>query len=230
MASVHRSRRDGAPIIWFLLFSLFLNVAAAVAGWWIHLPTTSTPIMLTEADMNDAPPLGSPDAPEEQPPTDPQPTPPPEPEPTPPPLDKPPEFELPEPTPTPAPPPVQPQPTPKPKTEKPKASPNPNAAATPGQQKGFANGVVGGTGNGGPRSGLFVRSPKPPYPPQALQLHISGNVSAVITVSNGTITGVHANGPSMLASAAERWVRSNWQAAPTTNGSFTLPINFVIAH
>ncbi|MGA8482239.1 MAG: hypothetical protein WB696_30075 [Chthoniobacterales bacterium] len=224
--SIRRSRRDGAPIIWFLLFSFFLNVAAAVAGFWIHLPTNTTPIMLTEADMNDAPPLGSPDAPEEQPP-DAQPTPPPEPEPTPPPLDKPPEFELPEATPTPAPA-AQPQPTAKPKTEKPK--PNPNAAATPGLQKGVATGVVGGTGNGGPRSGLFIRNPKPPYPPQALQLHISGNVSAVITVSNGTITSVHANGPSLLASAAERWVRGNWQAAPTTNGTFTLPVAFVIAH
>jgi outer membrane biosynthesis protein TonB len=224
--SIRRSRRDGAPIIWFLLFSFFLNVAAAVAGFWIHLPTNTTPIMLTEADMNDAPPLGSPDAPEEQPP-DAQPTPPPEPEPTPPPLDKPPEFELPEATPTPAPA-AQPQPTAKPKTEKPK--PNPNAATTPGLQKGVATGVVGGTGNGGPRSGLFIRNPKPPYPPQALQLHISGNVSAVITVSNGTITSVHANGPSLLASAAERWVRGNWQAAPTTNGTFTLPVAFVIAH
>jgi outer membrane biosynthesis protein TonB len=221
--SIRRNRRDGAPIIWFLLFSFFLNVAAAVAGFWIHLPVNNTPMMLTEADMNDAPPLGSPDAPEEQPP-DPQPTPPPDPEPTPPPLDKPPEFELPDTTPTPAP----PAPTPKPKTEKPKASPNPNAAATPGQQKGVANGVVGGTGNGGPRSGLWIRSPKPPYPPQAMQLHISGSVTATITVSNGHITGVTANGPSLLASAAERWVRGNWQPSPTTNGTFTLPISFVL--
>src|SRR5258708_12069646 len=224
--SIRRSRRDGAPIIWFLLFSFFLNVAAAVAGFWIHLPANNTPIMLTEADMNDAPPLGSPDAPEEHPP-DAQPTPPPEPEPPPPPIDKPPEFELPEATPTPAPA-AQPQPTAKPKTEKPK--PNPNAAATPGLQKGVANGVVGGTGNGGPRSGLFIRNPKPPDPPQALQLHISGNVPPVITVSKGTITSVHANGPSLLASAAERSVRGNWQAAPTTNGTFTLPVAFVIGH
>ncbi len=226
--SIRRNRRDGAPIIWFLLFSLFLNVAAAVAGFWIHLPNNTTPIMLTEADMNDAPPLGSPDAPEEQPP-DAQPTPPPEPEPTPPPLDKPPEFELPEATPTPAPP-AQPQPTPKPKTEKPKASPNPNAAATPGQQKGFANGVIGGTGNGGPRSGLWVRCPKPSYPPQAMQLHITGNVMATITVSNGQVTSVHATGPSLLASAAERHIRSSWQGYPTTNGTFTLPIAFVLGH
>ena len=47
--SIRRSRRDGAPIIWFLLFSLFLNVAAGVAGFWIHLPTNSTPIMLTDS-------------------------------------------------------------------------------------------------------------------------------------------------------------------------------------
>jgi periplasmic protein TonB len=218
--SIRRSRRDGAPIIWFLLFSLFLNVGAAIAGFWIHLPTNNTPMMLTEADVNDAPPLGSPDVPEEAPP-DPEPTPPPEPEPTPPPLDKPPEFELPEPTPTPAPPQIQLKPKP---TEKPNAAPTPGGAP----QRGVPNGVVGGTGTGGPRTGLFVRSPKPPYPPQALQLHITGNVTASITVSNGTVTSVHANGPSLLASAAERWIRSNWQGAPTTNGTFTLPINFVL--
>src|SRR6202047_1213987 len=191
--SIRRNRRDGAPIIWFLLFSLFLNVAAAVAGFWIHLPNNTTPIMLTEADMSDPPPLGSPDAPEEHPP-DAQPTPPPEPEPPPPPLDKPPEFELPEATPTPAP---QIQLKPKP-TEK------PNSAPTPGGQKGVPTGVVGGTGTGGPRTGLWIRSPKPQYPPQALQLHITGSVTATITVSNGTVTGVHATGPSLLASAAER--------------------------
>src|SRR5258705_6796602 len=185
--------------------------------------------MLAGEVMNGAPPFGGQDPPEERHPADPQPTPPPEPEPTPPPLDKPPEFELPEPTPTPAPP-AQPQPTPKPKTEKPKASPNPNAAATPGQQKGFANGVVGGTGNGGPRSGLWVRCPKPSYPPQAMQLHITGNVMATITVSNGQVTSVHATGPSLLASAAERHIRSTWQGNPTTNGTFTLPIAFVLGH
>jgi outer membrane biosynthesis protein TonB len=216
--SIRRSRRDGAPIIWFLLFSLFLNVGAAIAGFWIHLPANTATTMLTEADVNDAPPLGNPDAPEEQPP-DPNPTPPPDPEPTPPPLDKPPEFELPEATPTPAP---QIQLKPKP-TEK------PNSAPTPGGQKGVPTGVVGGTGTGGPRTGLWIRSPKPQYPPQALQLHITGSVTATITVSNGTVTGVHATGPSLLASAAERWIRSNWQGAPTTNGTFTLPINFVLA-
>src|SRR5260221_8793210 len=226
--SIRRSRRDGAPIIWFLLFSLFLNVAAGVAGFWIHLPTNSTPIMLTEADMNDAPPLGNPNAPEDNTP-DAQPTPPPEPEPTPPRLDKPPEFELPEATPTPAPP-AQPQPTAKPKTEKPKSSPNPNAAATPGLQKGFANGVVGGTGNGGPRSGLWIRNPKPQYPPQALQLPISGHVTAPIVGSNGPITRVHANWPSLLDSAAAQWISGNWQAAPTTNGTYNLPVAFVLAH
>jgi outer membrane biosynthesis protein TonB len=219
--SIRRSRRDGAPIIWFLLFSLFLNVGAAIAGFWIHLPVNNTAVMLTEADVNDAPPLGNPDAPEEQPP-DPNPTPPPDPEPTPPPLDKPPEFELPEATPTPA-----PQIQLKPKaTEKPNSAPTPGA---PGGQKGVPNGVVGGTGTGGPRTGLWIRSPKPQYPPQALQLHITGSVTATITVSNGTVTSVHATGPSLLASAAERWIRSNWQGAPTTNGTFTLPINFVLA-
>ena len=184
-------------------------------------------MVLTAVDTNDAPPLGDPNAPEEQPP-DPQPTPPPDPEPTPPPLDKPPEFEIPAATPTPAPE-TTPHPTPKPKTDNKKAGPN--AAATPGVQKGFANGVVGGTGNGGARSGKLIRSPKPPYPPQALQMHITGDVRLSITVSAGHITDVQpVSGPGILSSAAARWVRSNWQFAPDQSGTFTLPVVFVIGH
>jgi outer membrane biosynthesis protein TonB len=224
---MYRSRRDGFSLVWFLLLSLVLNGSAAYFGYWLKLPE-QPPTVLAPIDMNDAPPLGDPNAPEEQPP-DPEPTPPPDPEPTPPPLDKPPEFEIPAATPTPAPQ-STPHPTPKPKSDKDK-KPSPNAAATPGLGKGQPNGVVGGTGNGGARSGLFLRSPRPQYPPQALQMHITGDVKLSITVSNGHITDVQpVSGPGILSSAAARWVRGNWEPAPTTNGTFTLPVAFVIAH
>jgi outer membrane biosynthesis protein TonB len=225
--SLYRARRDGISLVWFLLFSLVLNGSAAYWGFWLRLPE-SQPTILTAVDTNDAPPLGTPDAPEEQPP-DPQPTPPPDPEPTPPPLDKPPEFEIPAATPTPAPQETpQPHPTPKEKAKE-KAKAAPNAAATPGIHKGVANGVVGGTGNGGARSGKLVRSPKPPYPPQALQMHITGDVRLQITVSAGHITNVEpVSGPSILSSTAARWVRSNWEFAPDQTGTFTLPVTFVM--
>jgi protein TonB len=200
------------------------------------------PIVLTDIDINDVPPLGDPNVPEDQPqqPPDPEPTPPPDPEPTPPPLDKPPEFEIPSPTPTPTP--EEKQSTPKPTaTPKPTvhtevkqpANPNPsahpNAAATPGVGHGSPNGVKGGTGNGGARSGKLIRSPLPPYPPQALQMHITGNCTVSITVSDGHVTGASpVSGPSILSSSAARWVRSNWQFAPGTNGTFTLPVAFVM--
>src|SRR3984885_2859724 len=208
--NLYRSRRDGFSLVWFLLLSLVLNGSAAYFGFWLRLPE-QPPTILTAVDTNDAPPLGDPNAPEEQPP-DPEPTPPPDPEPTPPPLDKPPEFEIPAATPTPAPQTV-PHPTPKPKTDK---KPNPNPAATPGMGKGQPTGVVGGTGNGGARSGLFLRSPKPQYPPQALQMHITGDVKLSVTVSGGHITDVQVvSGPGILSSAAARWVRGNWIPAPT---------------
>jgi hypothetical protein len=132
---------------------------------------------------------------------------------------------LPTQSPTPAPQ-ATPHATPKPKTDK---EPNPNAAATPGMRKGFANGVVAGTDNGGARSGKLIRSPKPPYPPQALQMHITGDVMLSITVSAGHITDVEAvSGPGILWSAAERWVRSNWEFAPDQTGTFTFPVVFQI--
>src|SRR5271169_5369404 len=159
--------RDGAPFVIFLILSLAINGVGAYCGWWLKfpepVPQKDDAIELTNIDTNDVEKLGDPNAQEEPPPPEPEPTPPPDPEPTPPPLDKPPEFEIPAATPTPAPQ-STPHPTPHPKDKK----PSPNAAATPGMQKGQANGVVGGTGTGGARSGKLVRSPKPPYPTQAL--------------------------------------------------------------
>jgi protein TonB len=236
-----RGRGRGPSLVWFLILSLLINAAGAYSGYFWHLPAPA-PIVLTDIDINDVPPLGDPNVPEDQPqqPPDPEPTPPPDPEPTPPPLDKPPEFEIPSPTPTPTP--EEKQSTPKPTaTPKPTvhtevkqpANPNPsahpNAAATPGVGHGSPNGVKGGTGNGGARSGKLIRSPLPPYPPQALQMHITGNCTVSITVSDGHVTGASpVSGPSILSSSAARWVRSNWQFAPGTNGTFTLPVAFVM--
>jgi TonB family protein len=232
-------KRDTGPFIWFLILSLIINGVGAVGGWWIKFPPPEVDkiIPVELQDMDDVEKLGSPDAPEEPPPPDPEPTPPPpEPEPTPPPLDKPPEFEIPEVTPTPAPAPVAtPRPTPKPAVAAPKPAAKPQAATpaaapVPGLVKGSPTGAPDGTGHGGPRTGAqFLRRPNPQYPPQALQMHITGDVRVSITVSNGTITDVSASsGPPMLTSAAIRWIKGNWKAAPTFSGTVVLPISFVL--
>ena len=193
---------------------------------------------MTAFDTNDLEKLGDPNAPEEPPPPEPEPTPPPESEPTPPPLDKPPEFEVPQATPTPTP---SAAPTPKPNPKptphlhpqpavKAAGTPSSRPPATSGLTKGSLTGAPDGTGNGGPRSGLLLRSPRPPYPSLALQMHISGDVHVTITVQGGNIVDADGSGPPMLASAAARWVRTNWKFTPTTNGTYTLPVSFVLAH
>jgi TonB family protein len=231
--------RDGAPFVVFLILSLVINGVGAYCGWWLKFPEPAPQkeeaIELTNIDTNDVEKLGDPNAQEEPPPPEPEPTPPPEPEPTPPPLDKPPEFEIPQPTPTPAPRPEnspKPKPTPRPQPAvKPAGTPNPRPATAPGLVKGSPTGAPDGTGNGGPRSGLLIRSPRPPYPPQALQMHITGDVRVRITVQGGNVVDAEASsGPPMLASAAARFVRANWKFSPTTSGTYTLPISFVLAH
>jgi outer membrane biosynthesis protein TonB len=234
--------KDGSRLVWFIMLSAALNGAGAMSGYWWKFPEPVTPpenaIELTDIDTNDAPPLLQPDEPETPP--EPEPTPPPpEPEPTPPPLDKPPEFEIPEPTPTPTPPPkpvetAKPIPTP-PRTEERKpAPPHPAKPATgthgPNPPNASPNGVAGGTGHPGARSGRLLRSPSPPYPPQALSMHITGDVRVTIQVQAGNVVSAEpSSGPPILASAAARWVRSNWKFAPDQTGTFTLPVRFVIA-
>jgi outer membrane biosynthesis protein TonB len=234
-------KRDGAPFVAFLVISLAINGVGAYCGWWLKFPEPphlkDDSIQLTDIDTNDVENLGDPNAPQDQPPPEPEPTPPPEAEPTPPPLDKPPEFEIPQPSPTPAPsvaptPQSTPKPasTPKPHPPQPAVKPpGPHANPAPaGPPHGSATGVAGGTGNGGPRSGLLIRSPRPQYPPQAMQMHISGDVSVRMTVENGNVVDAEGSGPPMLASAAARWVRANWKFTPTTNGTYTLPVAFVL--
>jgi outer membrane biosynthesis protein TonB len=250
--------RGGAPFIVFLLISLVLNGLAAMGGWWLKLPEPSPPaedsIELTALDTNDIEKLGDPNAPEEQPtPPEPEPTPPPpEPEATPPPLDKPPEFEVPEPTPTPAPSPVStpiPHPTPvpqppAPKPQPPASKPQPPApkptpqtrpatapAASPGLVKGSKTGAPDGTGTAGSRSGTLVRSPRPSYPPQALQMHIMGDVRVAFVVQNGNIVDARAiSGPPMLGSYVIRFCKENWKFSPDSNGTYTLPVSFQLGH
>ena len=126
----------------------------------------------------------------------------------------------------------RPKSSPKPHPEpavKPAGTPNSHPAPVPGLSKGSVTGATNGTGNGGPRSGLLLRSPRPPYPPLALQLHISGDVRVTITVEGGNIVDTEGSGPPMLASAAARWVKANWKFNPTANGTFTLPVSFVLA-
>ncbi|MBV9999917.1 MAG: TonB family protein [Verrucomicrobia bacterium] len=207
-----------------------------------------------EAAPPEPEPTPPPPPPEEQPtppPVDkpefelPEPTPPPLPlpSPTPAPTVVPTATPLPRPLATPKPhqpqPPLPPPPAPKPPrppvaAEKPRQTHNPNAAATPGVgaepgPRGNPAGAPNGTGHAGhPGTGaVLLRSPKPPYPPQALQMGIRGDVRVQFTVSNGNILDVKAiSGPPMLSSTVVRWTRANWKFAPNVNGTFTLPVTF----
>jgi len=237
-------RSGGAPFIVFLLISVILNGLGALSGWWLKFPEPppfqNDSIQLTELDTNDVEKLGDPQAPEEQPmPFEPEPTtPPPQPEPTPPPLDQPPEFEIPEPIPAPAPTPVStpiPQPTPKPQPAAAKPVQQTKPSATPtaasGLVKGSKTGTPNGTGNGGPGSGTLIRSPRPSYPPQALEMHIMGEVRVAFTVQNGNIVDARAiSGPPMLSSYVIRFCRENWKFSPNSNGTYTLPVSFQLTH
>jgi outer membrane biosynthesis protein TonB len=106
--------------------------------------------------------------------------------------------------------------------------PRPNATAPLGSTKGGPTGAPNGTGNGGPRSGLLLRSPSPPYPATAMQMHITGDVKVRITVENGNIVDTEGSGSPMLASYAARWVKANWKFNPTANGTYILPVTFVL--
>jgi outer membrane biosynthesis protein TonB len=207
---------------------------------------TPTAIPTPEPTSTPTPEPTSTLTPEPTPTPTPEPTPTPTPEPTPTPtpeLTPTPTPEL-SPTPTPEPTPVAtstpvPTPTPEPKST-PKSTPVPEASVRPAARstdalrrnataaKGGPTGAPSGTGNGGPRSGLLLRSPSPPYPPTAMQLHITGDVKVRIIVENGNIVDTEGSGPPMLASFAARWVKANWKFNPTANGTYILPVTFVL--
>jgi outer membrane biosynthesis protein TonB len=218
------SQKEGS-LIWFLVLSSALNAGAILSGYWLRIPHEVNVIQFTAVDINDLPSKGDPEAEQSEEPPQAQPTPPLDPEPTPPPLDQAPEFEIPAPSPTPTP---SPQSRPRPSAKPPKqpVPSHPNPVATPGSSKGSANGVSGGRGQGGSRSGLFLEQPKPPYPSAAREMQITGDVTVTLTIASGRIVAAHGNGPAILASAAASWIRANWVPAPNTSGTYELPIIF----
>jgi outer membrane biosynthesis protein TonB len=218
------SQKEGS-LAWFLALSFALNAGAVFSGYWLQIPRETNPILLTAVDINDLPAKGDPEAQQLDQPPQPEPTPPLEPDPTPPPLDSTPEFEIPAPTPTPVPSP-QSRPKQSPKLAKQPVAYHPDPAATPGNNRGVANGVNGGKRNGGSRTGLFLQQPRPPYPSAAREMQIAGDVTVTLTISSGRIVAAHGNGPAILASAAASWIRANWIPAPDTSGTYELPIIF----
>lgn len=78
------------------------------------------------------------------------------------------------------------------------------------------------------QSGLLVRSPNVPYPSKALNRQVSEEVRVHIQVANGLIVHTDGSGPPILASFAAQWVKANWKFSPTANGTYTLPIKFVL--
>ena len=58
---------------------------------------------------------------------------------------------------------------------------------------------------------------------------MKGSPMATMQTSLGTVSYTdEGSGPPMLASAAARWGRANWKFTPTTNGTYTLPVAFVL--
>jgi hypothetical protein len=76
------------------------------------------------------------------------------------------------------------------------------------------------------KGSVLLKSPRIPYPPKALQAHISGQVILRIKVENGNIVNIEASGPPELANPASDWVKSKWEFSPKANGTFTLPATF----
>jgi outer membrane biosynthesis protein TonB len=73
---------------------------------------------------------------------------------------------------------------------------------------------------------ILLRSPRPPYPPEALQAHIHGEVTLQIKVENGTVVDVEASGDPILANPTAEWIRSNWKFKPAVNRTFPFSVNF----
>ena len=61
-----------------------------------------------------------------------------------------------------------------------------------------------------------------------MQMHITGDVKVLITVEDGNIVDTEGSGPPMLASYAARWVKANWKFNATANGTYILPVTFVL--
>jgi Gram-negative bacterial TonB protein C-terminal len=78
-----------------------------------------------------------------------------------------------------------------------------------------------------PPPGKLISSPRPPYPPQAMSQHISGEVRVKLIVQDGNVVdGVAISGPQMLTDSVIRWCKGNWKFSPGTNGNYILPMTF----
>ena len=75
---------------------------------------------------------------------------------------------------------------------------------------------------------ILLKSPRIPYPEEARQSHITGDVTALIDVQQGTIVNVTASGPTIFADATSSWIKNNWKFSPSANGRFTLPVHFTL--
>jgi hypothetical protein len=74
--------------------------------------------------------------------------------------------------------------------------------------------------------GGIQRSPRPPYPSQALEQHIVGDVKIKIVVKNGEIINAEGTGLPILVDPTVQWIKNNWKFAGAVNGTFTVPITF----
>jgi len=73
---------------------------------------------------------------------------------------------------------------------------------------------------------FLIKCPPPPFPPQALEKKIRGEVIVLIVVRNGQIIEMKAKGPKILANSAIRWIKGNWIFKPDQTRTFVQPISF----
>jgi outer membrane biosynthesis protein TonB len=248
---IGHQRPERAPLLPLLLVSIGLHIVVALGlAYVLSRPPGSKPedmldlgidVTLGEAvqelvvtQPSTEPPAPEPVPPPPQPPTPPEPAPEPPPEPPPVPMEKP-EFVEPKPEP-------KPTPAPAPKTVA-KATPAKlakPAAAPPGAKVGpvAREGVVGGNVTQGKTEGTpggqkignqGWRTPKPPYPQEALISRIQGSGEVRITTdAAGNAADVTLTRPisPVLDANTRRFARANWKGPP--NSSKTVPITYRI--
>lgn len=76
------------------------------------------------------------------------------------------------------------------------------------------------------RGWRLIRSPKPPYPAEALKKGIQGRVTVRLSVKDGQIITATGIGPEPLADFSAQWVKEHWLFPKDITGTFTLPIVF----
>jgi hypothetical protein len=77
-----------------------------------------------------------------------------------------------------------------------------------------------------PSTGILIRSPKVPYPAQAISEKVSGAIKLQIKVTKGEIVNVEYSGPTLLGKYAASWVQQNWKFRSDADGTYTVPMSF----